>query len=76
MQPTSDQLAAAIVAAASQELTKALDRIKHCLGQLNDEQIWQRESASMNSIGNLILHLFCLGAFDAARGSVILEVRP
>ena len=54
MQPTSDQLAAA---AASQELTKALERIKHCLGQLTDEQIWQREAESMNSIGNLILHL-------------------
>jgi len=38
-------------------LTKALDRIKHCLGQLTDEQIWRRESDAMNSIGNLILHL-------------------
>ena len=57
MQPTSEQLAAAVAAAASEELTKALDRIKHCLGQMTDEQIWQRESESMNSIGDLILHL-------------------
>jgi hypothetical protein len=57
MQTTSEQLAAAVTAAASRELTKALKRIKHCLGQLTDEQIWQRESESMNSIGNLILHL-------------------
>src|ERR1051325_7980565 len=57
MQPTSEQLAAAVTAAASQELAKALDRIKHCLDQLRDEQIWHRESDSMNSIGNLILHL-------------------
>jgi Protein of unknown function (DUF1572) len=57
MQHTSEQLAAAVSAAASQELTKALDRIKHCLGQLTDEQVWQREDESMNSIGNLILHL-------------------
>jgi hypothetical protein len=57
MQPTSDQIAAAVATAASQEMTKALERIKHCLGQLTDEQIWQRESESMNSIGNLILHL-------------------
>jgi len=57
MNPTCEQLAAAVAAAASQELTKALDRIKHCLGQLTDEQVWQREAESMNSIGNLILHL-------------------
>lgn len=57
MQPTSEQLAAAVAAAASQELTKALDRIKHCLGQLTDEQIWCRPSEALNSIGNLILHL-------------------
>src|SRR5262245_33323137 len=57
MQPTCDQLAAAVIAAANQELTKALDRIKHCLSQLSDEQVWRRESEAMNSIGNLILHL-------------------
>jgi len=57
MQPTCEQLAAAVTAAASQELTKALERIKHCLGQLTDEQIWQRDSEPMNSVGNLILHL-------------------
>lgn len=57
MKTTSDELSAAVAAAASQELTKALDRIKHCLGQLTDEQVWQREAESMNSIGNLILHL-------------------
>jgi Protein of unknown function (DUF1572) len=57
MQPASEQLAAAVAGAASQELTKALDRINHCLGQLSDEQIWRRKTESMNSIGNLILHL-------------------
>jgi uncharacterized damage-inducible protein DinB len=57
MQPTGDQLSAAVTAAASDALTKAVDRIKHCLGQLSDEQVWWRPSESMNSIGNLILHL-------------------
>jgi hypothetical protein len=38
-------------------LTKALDRIKHCLAQLTDEQVWKRSQPSLNSIGNLILHL-------------------
>jgi len=57
MHPTSDQLAVDICAAANRELTKAHDRIQHCLSQLTDVQIWRRESDAMNSIGNLILHL-------------------
>jgi len=54
---TADELAAAVGAAAAHELDNALDRIKHCLDQLNDEQVWQRSQPSLNSIGNLILHL-------------------
>jgi hypothetical protein len=38
-------------------LTCALAKIKHCLGQLTDEQAWWRSRPSLNSIGNLILHL-------------------
>jgi hypothetical protein len=55
--PATADLAAALGVAASHELTKALDRIKHCLAQLTDEQVWQRPADSMNSVGNLILHL-------------------
>jgi Protein of unknown function (DUF1572) len=54
---TADGLAAGIGAAAAHELESALDRIKHCLRQLNDEQIWRRSQPGLNSIGNLILHL-------------------
>src|SRR5690349_13879202 len=54
---TADELATAVGTQAATELGKALDRIKHCLAQLSDEQMWQRPQASMNSIGNLILHL-------------------
>jgi hypothetical protein len=54
---TADELAAAVGAAAAHELDSALNRIKHCLGQLNDEQVWRRSQPSLNSIGNLILHL-------------------
>jgi hypothetical protein len=54
---TADELAAAVGAEAANELTKALDRIKHCLGQLTDEQVWRRAQPSLNSIGNLLLHL-------------------
>jgi hypothetical protein len=56
MEPLTD-LAAAIGAAAGQELKNAFERIKHCTGQLSDEQVWWRPSTSMNAIGNLILHL-------------------
>ena len=54
---TADELAAAVGAAAAHELDSALERIKHCLGQLSDEQVWQRSQPGLNSIGNLILHL-------------------
>ena len=57
MQPTTDELASAVAAAAREELDKALSRITHCVAQLTDAQLWQRESEAMNSIGNLILHL-------------------
>jgi hypothetical protein len=54
---TADQLAAAVGAAAANELTSALGKIKHCLSQLSDEQVWWRSQPSLNSIGNLLLHL-------------------
>jgi len=36
---TADELAAAVGIAAAHELENALNRIKHCLGQRNDEQV-------------------------------------
>jgi hypothetical protein len=54
---TADELAAAVGAAAAHELDSALKRIRHCLGQLNHEQVWWRSRPDLNSIGNLILHL-------------------
>ena len=54
---TANELAAAVGAAAAHELDTALERIKHCLGQLTDGQVWHRSQPGLNSIGNLILHL-------------------
>jgi hypothetical protein len=54
---SADELAAAVGSEAGNELTSALGKIKHCLGQLTDEQVWWRSHRSLNSIGNLILHL-------------------
>src|SRR5262249_49568305 len=52
-----NQLATAVATEAAHELTEALGRIKHSLGQLRDEQVWRRPQPALNSIGNLILHL-------------------
>ena len=54
---TADELASAAGTEAAAELTAALAKIKHCLGQLSDEQVWWRSHPALNSIGNLILHL-------------------
>jgi hypothetical protein len=52
---SADELAAAVGAEAADELAKALGKIEHCLGQLNDEQVWQRPGPGLNSVGNLLL---------------------
>jgi hypothetical protein len=54
---TADDLAAALGKEAANELTGALGRIRHCLDQLTEEQVWWRSRPTLNSIGNLILHL-------------------
>ena len=54
---TAHELAAAVGTEAASELTSALAKIKHCVGQLTDEQVWWRSRPALNSIGNLILHL-------------------
>ena len=38
-------------------LDQSTVKINHCLGQLSDDQIWWRPQPSMNSIGNLLIHL-------------------
>ena len=54
---TADEVAAAVGTEAANELASALAKIKHCLGQLTDEQVWWRSRPALNSIGNLVLHL-------------------
>jgi hypothetical protein len=50
-------LRSALTHAIGDELDAALSRIAHCVSQLSEEQVWARERADMNSIGNLVLHL-------------------
>lgn len=47
----------AYVAAARKCLAACQARLTHCLTQLDDQQVWWRPRESMNSIGNIILHL-------------------
>jgi hypothetical protein len=38
-------------------LRDSLERIEHCVNQLDDQQVWWRPRPEMNSIANLLLHL-------------------
>jgi uncharacterized damage-inducible protein DinB len=42
---------------SSQKLDQMTGFLKSCLDRLSDQQVWQRQGAHENSIGNLILHL-------------------
>jgi hypothetical protein len=53
----ADELAVALGKEAAHELTSARARIQHCLDQLTEDQVWWRAQPSLNSIGNLLLHL-------------------
>ncbi len=52
-----DNLSNTIAHAFADELDSAHSRIRHCVEQLTDEQVWWRPRSDMNSIGNLVLHL-------------------
>jgi hypothetical protein len=52
-----EKLAQVYIAEAQFWLETNVDRIKHCLRQLNEEQVWWRPRESMNSIANLVLHI-------------------
>lgn len=51
------------------QLAESVALIRHCLGQLDDEEVWVRPRADMNSIANLLLHL--AGNLRQRFGSVI-----
>ncbi|WP_234567620.1 DinB family protein [Rhodohalobacter sp. 614A] len=46
-----------IIDHAVYRLNENTPRIKKCLDQLTEEEIWKRPNESSNSVGNLILHL-------------------
>ena len=57
MPPTAEDVARAVIHESRLCLDGCVDRIRHCLDQLSDEQVWWRPREGLNSIGNLVLHL-------------------
>src|SRR5437660_3528127 len=43
--------------ASSAKLEQMTGYLKTCLGKLSDQQVWQRQGAHENAVGNLVLHL-------------------
>ncbi|MCC9606690.1 DUF1572 domain-containing protein [Blastopirellula sp. JC732] len=50
-----------VTSAVSAELIRCLEgcleRVKHCVGQLSDAQLWRQPGPGMNSIGTILIHL-------------------
>ena len=55
--PDADDVTAAFVETSINHLRDLTGTIRHCVDQLDDEQVWHRPHESMNSIANLLLHL-------------------
>jgi hypothetical protein len=55
--PTAAEISDSVIAATDERLKACLETITHCVDQLSEEQLWWQPHASMNSIGNLLLHL-------------------
>lgn len=36
---------------------EGISRIKKCMDQLSEEQVWYKHNANVNSVGNMVLHL-------------------
>lgn len=55
--PTAEEVSRVVAEEAALCLDASLEKLQHCLRQLSAEQLWWRPRESMNSIGNLLLHL-------------------
>lgn len=54
---TAADVSAAYTADQAHLLDACMKKIRNCVGQIDDEQAWWRPQESLNSIGNLMLHL-------------------
>jgi hypothetical protein len=55
--PASLTVGQVFLAESRRRLAESRKKIEHCLDQLDDAQVWWRARESLNSIGNLVLHL-------------------
>jgi hypothetical protein len=55
--PASGGIEQAYLADARRRLADSYQRIRHCLDQLDDAQLWWRPLPAMNSVANLVLHV-------------------
>jgi hypothetical protein len=54
---TNANIGQAYLTEARRRLAASHEKIRHCLDQLDDAQVWRRPRPAMNSIANLVLHL-------------------
>lgn len=57
MKADLDAAAAEFAAVARKELRQGCERVASCLDRLSTAQVWHRDHAVENSIGNLVLHI-------------------
>lgn len=53
----SSEVGRRLIAESKQQLVEGGKRLKQCLGQLSDKEIWFRPNEQSNAVGNLVLHL-------------------
>lgn len=52
-----EELAANYLDVSLRKFDVMIDNVKTCLGKLTDAQLWERNGAHENTVGNLVLHL-------------------
>ena len=57
MNNLAEEIARRFINESKDLLDASMVKIEHCIKQLDDKQLWWRPQESMNSIGNLVLHL-------------------
>lgn len=54
---SSPELSKRVTSEFEHLLNESMRKIRHCVGQLNDDQLWQKSADDLNSVANLLLHL-------------------
>ena len=53
----SEEIAVLFLDHSTTKMKRMAGYVSTCLGMLSQEQVWQRSSENVNSVGNLVLHL-------------------